>query len=399
MPTFESRQDAINRKRTIAQALLQQGMSPIAMPQVAGAKVSPLEGIAKLVQALSGNIGGRQADKQQSALSDEMLADKSQKNQALIASLMRGGDPAQTQSIADALGGDKAQQEVAMSALQEAMIGQRPAPPRNIDPLSPEGITAQNAVSQGAYHAPIAPPPPRNIDPLSTEGIAAQTQLAGIKPPPNTPQPTSAIQEYQFYVEQETKGGRKPLSFDEWQNRDANRKAVNPNAATVVIQTVDDNGNKVTKIVPKVAGSTFSGAPTAQEQNRRDQADIVERQVDHVMELIDKAPNAVGPILGRLARGETVVGTVAPEAKALATALGSLEALQPILHGYRGGSQTMDHFHSIIGDQSLNAAALKASLKEIKALAADIRKGDSTPPPAGNIDNVLDKLFGPAPKK
>jgi hypothetical protein len=226
--------------------------------------------------------------------------------------------------------------------------------------------------------------------------IASREKIAGMKPPLEG---SASIQEYNLYASQEKAAGRTPLSFDEWQNRDANRKKSTAAPATVVIQTQDDQGNKVTKIVPKVAGATYSGAPTAQESNRRDQADIVERQVDHVMALIDKTPDAVGPILGRLAKGETVVGNVAPEAKALATALGSLEALQPILHGYRGGSQTMDHFHSIIGDQALNAAALKASLKEIKALAADIRSGGADSQAAApNVNSVLDKVFGPAPK-
>lgn len=145
--------------------------------------------------------------------------------------------------------------------------------------------------------------------------------------------------------------------------------------AVQLVQTADDQGNKVQKFVPKVAGDAMAAAPTAQEQNRRNQASIVSQDADRIIALIERNPNAVGPILGRLARGETVVGIVAPEAKQLATALGSFEALQPILHGFRGGGQTMDHFHSVIGDQRLNAEALKASIREIKALAEGIKTG------------------------
>ncbi len=117
--------------------------------------------------------------------------------------------------------------------------------------------------------------------------------------------------------------------------------------------------------------------------------------------MIDKTPNAVGPILGRLARGEVAVGNVSPEVKAIHTALGSFEALQPILHGFRGGSQTVDHFKGVIGDQHLNAAALKASLNEIKTLANTIKggMGAKTPEPAsataikpgGAIDRLINK--------
>lgn len=39
------------------------------------------------------------------------------------------------------------------------------------------------------------------------------------------PQPSAGIQEYNFYVDQENKAGRKPMTFDEYQTRDANRKA------------------------------------------------------------------------------------------------------------------------------------------------------------------------------
>lgn len=171
--------------------------------------------------------------------------------------------------------------------------------------------------------------------------------------------------------------------FEAWARENPNAKvsdwlkleATNKPQASVVIQSVDDSGNKITKIVPRVAGTEFAGAPTAQQANRRDQADIVSNYADHILELIDKNPGAVGPIVGRIARGETVIGNVDPGAKALGTALASFTALQPILHGFRGGSQTVDHFTSAIGDQRLNAAALKASINEIKALAKQIREG------------------------
>src|SRR5439155_21140442 len=113
---------------------------------------------------------------------------------------------------------------------------------------------------------------------------------------------------------------------------------------------------------------------------------------DHIIDMIDKNPTAVGPILGRLARAEVKIGDVPPEVKAIHTALGSFEALQPILHGFRGGSQTVEHFKGVLGDQRLNAAALKASLNEMKALANTIK---GTGKSKTSLDNALDKVFGP----
>lgn len=158
----------------------------------------------------------------------------------------------------------------------------------------------------------------------------------------------------------------------------------------VVVRTVNEKGEPVERIVPKVPGGEFKAAPTAQESNRRDQARIVNNYADHLIALIDKNPNAVGPLLGRVARGEVAIGNVPPEVKALHTALGSFEALQPILHGFRGGSQTVDHFHGVIGDQHLNAAALKASINEIKALAGDIQSGGGE---AGGGSSAVDALL------
>ncbi len=142
-----------------------------------------------------------------------------------------------------------------------------------------------------------------------------------------------------------------------------------------LITTVDEKGRKVQKFVTPQVGSEFTAGPTAQEENRRDQARIDNNYADHVMAMIDQNPKSVGPILGRIARGEIAVGSAPPEVQALHTALMSFEALQPILHGFRGGSQTVDHFHAAIGSQSTNAAALKASLSEIKALAQQIETG------------------------
>ncbi len=435
---LDAQQEALNRKRALAQALQQMSMQPLQAPPVAGARISPVEGIAKLVQALSGNLENRKLDKQQAALSSQQQASKLAQALSLSRSVVppAQGDTLQgaasmipgleeqgptlppapqqldaqnetVKALAAALSSsDPNMQEAGKAIMQNFLTGSREQKTqaaemaRLLSGQKFQDVQNQNAQygenqRQASAQTFTGGQNTLNRNLTAAEGAAdrqSRMDLATLKPPPNTPQPTSAIQEYQFYKDQETQSGKTPLSFDDWQNRDANRKKTNPNAATVVIQTEDAQGNKVTRIVPKVAGAEYTSAPTAQEQNRRDQAAIVSTQVDHVISLIDKTPGAVGPILGRLAKGETVIGTVSPEAKALATALGSLEALQPILHGYRGGSQTMEHFHSIIGDQNLNAAALKASLNEIKQLAEDIRGADKPAANSGGGLNLPDDI-------
>ena len=68
-------QSAIDRRRKMAEAMQQQAILPIDMPNVAGAKVSPYQGLAKLLQ---GYIAGKtleRADTQQKELEANTMSD------------------------------------------------------------------------------------------------------------------------------------------------------------------------------------------------------------------------------------------------------------------------------------------------------------------------------------
>ena len=152
-----------------------------------------------------------------------------------------------------------------------------------------------------------------------------------------------------------------------------------------LIQTVDENNNPIQKFVPEEEGASYAVKPPAVMQTRQNQASIIEREADAITSMIDAHPEVAGPIWGRITKGEAGLGTVGDAGKALQTRLGSFSALQPILHGFRGGGQTVEHFDKIIGDQSLNPSALKASLAQIKALATDIRTGKAPEEATGKI--------------
>jgi hypothetical protein len=111
--------------------------------------------------------------------------------------------------------------------------------------------------------------------------------------PASSSSPTSQIQEYNFYVDQETKAGRNPLSFDAWQTQDANRKRVVP--PSVVIQTVNDKGEDVTKIVPKIPGSEFASGRTADMKNKDANRNTTARAIDAAQELSRKIVRRIGP--------------------------------------------------------------------------------------------------------
>jgi hypothetical protein len=185
------------------------------------------------------------------------------------------------------------------------------------------------------------------------------------------------LQIYNAYRDQMTAAGKPPLMLDEWLSKVANMKETQPR--TRVITTVDEDGNPITKIVGDTVGGTWLKPPPMAEQNRIGQAKRVQLQIDDALELIDKHPENIGPINGRIEDSALKVGSVDPKYSQLVTNLGSIVAMMPILHGFRGGSQAMDHFNTIVGDPHLSPAALKASLNTIKRLALEIETGKGVP--------------------
>lgn len=146
-------------------------------------------------------------------------------------------------------------------------------------------------------------------------------------------------------------------------------KVVNKKTATA--RDVTQNG-------PNGAKNPLPIEATAQERNRSGQAKIVDSYADHVLSLVDSVGDQLGPIAGRISRGEIKLGDAPANVRALYTALQSFDALQPIMHGFRGGSQTVDHFHSAVGGLETNPEGLRASINEIKGLAQAIRSGTAT---------------------
>lgn len=68
-------------------------------------------------------------------------------------------------------------------------------------------------------------------------------------PPQATRNPPSSVGEYNFYSQQETAAGRKPLSYDAWQTRDANRKT----PATSVVPVDIAKGTKNYRVAQDLA--------------------------------------------------------------------------------------------------------------------------------------------------
>ena len=68
-------QTALDRRRRMAEAMQQQAIAPIEMPNVAGAKISPYQGLAKILQAYVANKNLKKAETQQKELEANTMSD------------------------------------------------------------------------------------------------------------------------------------------------------------------------------------------------------------------------------------------------------------------------------------------------------------------------------------
>ena len=86
---YTSQMEAIQRRQKMAELLSQQALQPLDMPQVAGARISPYAGLAKMLQAYTGRKMREGAQAEQKTLADQYRADTS----ADFSSLLKGLTP------------------------------------------------------------------------------------------------------------------------------------------------------------------------------------------------------------------------------------------------------------------------------------------------------------------
>ena len=72
---YTAEQAALDRRRKLAEAMAQQAIAPIDMPNVAGVKISPYQGLAKLLQGYIAGKNLERADTQQKELEANTMSD------------------------------------------------------------------------------------------------------------------------------------------------------------------------------------------------------------------------------------------------------------------------------------------------------------------------------------
>jgi hypothetical protein len=144
------------------------------------------------------------------------------------------------------------------------------------------------------------------------------------------PEHSASYKEYQDAVASGYKG-----DFNKYQNEDANRKRTAP--AMVTVQTVDANGNAVTKIVPKTAGDEYAKPANATTANRVASAEAVNKVGnDLISKLSDpKIAATLGPVMGRASSLQDFIGNPPPEYSELAGEIESYALANMGVHGMR----------------------------------------------------------------
>ncbi len=219
---YTTRQAELDRRRKLAQALMQESMTPLEMPQQVGVQISPLQGLAKLLSGAIGAYRGRKLDEQQRELDTRIAEDRTSKTDEFVKALL-GEAPdrtiqlamAQPQTMGGAMSdvtpegsrqitlppsyGDIDKQDATRQALAKLLSSPDPQQ-QQLGQVQLQDVLGQQREQRAAARSeaqaklqaalqskdplriaqaqnlsrPAAPP---RIDPLSAEGIAAQQRL------------------------------------------------------------------------------------------------------------------------------------------------------------------------------------------------------------------------------
>lgn len=117
--------------------------------------------------------------------------------------------------------------------------------------------------------------------------------------------------------------------------------------ALITIQTVDANGNAVTKVVPKTAGSEFAKPANATTATRVSSAETVNAVGNDIISKLSdpKFAGVVGPVMGRAGTLGDLIGNPPPEFSELAGQIESYALANMGVHGMRSaqGAEAIKH--------------------------------------------------------
>jgi hypothetical protein len=215
---------AIQRKLQMAQALGQQAMQPVDVPQQAGVQASPLMGLAKVLQ---GYMAGKEEKEAIEAYKD-------------LAERYQTGNRADMGSFLEAMQGTPAK-ELAGPAPQGAPTGVSPEGVQGgyIQPEQKPDRTRAMALALGSQNPTLQGAGGAMLSQMMTPKSPIQVAAGGTVLDPTTMQPiyiaprerTGELGVYDEYVRQQKASGKQPMSIDQFiieQKKASRNVTVNP---------------------------------------------------------------------------------------------------------------------------------------------------------------------------
>jgi len=117
--------------------------------------------------------------------------------------------------------------------------------------------------------------------------------------------------------------------------------------------------------------------PSGQAQSRGSAAQAALDVLPDLQQQLQENADELGPVMGRIQRGEIAIGDVDPKIAKLYSTMQSFYAMQPAIHGFRNAEFVKD-FNSFVGGLERNPEATLAGLEGLKPTMQSIAKEGKT---------------------
>jgi hypothetical protein len=403
-------QAAMDRRRKMAESMQQQSILPIEMPNVPGAKVSHLQGLAKILQSYVANKNLEKADAEQKAFGEKYQSERTNQFQDLArllsapaqapqpaveptftegqSTITQGGQAAVPARPAGYLPAEALSQfthpEINQLAMSRYLAQLEPKAPIKLGPNETlyEPTTYKPLITApGADKNAIGLPNPSDFTPESLAAFQTSKNFADLVPKAKEVNVPAAAQNYEYYVKQEKDAGRKPLSFKDFELLKV-RESRTPappkekvvydaaRGGTVNVDTGEFKPVKQGGVDIGVKAKDLKPVPptinTAMTQNQ-----VVLNKIARAEELLTKTPEATGMFKGLMP--DAILNRTDKEGTATRAALAELAATK--VHDLSGAAVSVSEFGRLkpfLPQPTDNADTLRTKLAGMKAEVEDI---------------------------
>jgi hypothetical protein len=237
-------QQAIDRRRRMAELLQQQAAAPMEMPSMPGVRSSPFAGLAKLLQGYGAGQTLQNVDTEQKALGEKYQTERTNQFQNLARLLSAPAQAAQFSETAPTEGqgtitkvnettparpagylpvealSQFTHPEINQLAMSKYLAQLEPGAPIKLDPNQTllEAKTLKPLfTAPGVEKNAIGLPNPSDFTPESLAAFQTSKNYSDLVPKPKETTIPADAQKYEYYVKQEKDAGRKPLSFKDFE--------------------------------------------------------------------------------------------------------------------------------------------------------------------------------------